>query len=283
MTLDLLLGVGLGAAVSCLGRCTGFLSLGGVAGVLVTCVLAFVFGGWVWGVPPLAFLLTSNLWSRYRARYKKDVSERFGEGSARNCERILARAGWAMVLVILHSLAPEDRWTFIAFVGSLAAAAADSWATELGVLSSRLPRLITTGRRMRAGTPGAISVVGLVAALGASWLTGFVALLSVTVETWLDKAVLERAFLWLPLAAMIGGMAGCLTDSLLGATAQGIYYCERCEKRTESRTHSCGEVAQQIRGWRWLTNEGINFVSTLVGAAGAAGAAAWLAQTTTRW
>lgn len=283
MTLNLLLGVGFGAAVGCLGRCTGFLSLGGVAGVVVACVSAFVFGDWVWAVPLLAFFLTWNLWSRYGARRTRQVSERFDQSSAQNLERILARAGWAVVLVLLHSLGPGGRGTFIAFVGSLATAGADTWATELGVLGVRLPRLITTGRRVRAGTPGAVSMLGLVAALGASWLIGFVALLSVAIETWLDKKVLEHAVLWLPLVAMIGGMAGCLTDSLLGATAQGVYYCERCQRRTESRIHSCGEVAEQIRGWRWLTNEGIDFVSTLVGAAVAAAAATWLVQSIIRW
>ena len=66
--------------------------------------------------------------------------------------------------------------------------------------------------------------------------------------------------------AILGGLAGSLFDSLLGATVQAIYYCPTCEKETEKTLHTCGTNTQQTRGWRWLSNDMVNFISSLVGA-----------------
>jgi uncharacterized membrane protein len=148
----------------------------------------------------------------------------------------------------------------------------------VGVLSAAAPRLILHGRRVRAGTPGGITWLGLLAALSGAWLSGFLGAFLSAVAAWINNAPWERALLWLPLAASIGGMAGCLVDSLLGAAAQGRYYCEHCQQETELPLHRCGQQATQIRGWAWLTDDGVNFGSAVVGAAVAATLLVWLAQ-----
>jgi len=169
-----------------------------------------------------------------------------------------------------------------AYVGALAASTADDWATELGVLAAnigpesssqrRWPLLLTTRRPVAPGTPGAVSWLGLVAAAVGAWLIGLVGLLTTTFQAWSQRQPVEPGLRYLPVAAMIGGLAGTLTDSLLGATAQGVYYCEQCQQITEKPVHACGERTRQVRGWAWLSNEVINLVSSLVGAGVTAGA-----------
>ena len=68
-----------------------------------------------------------------------------------------------------------------------------------------------------------------------------------------------------PLLAVAGGLAGSLFDSLLGATVQGIYYCEHCAKETENAIHRCGHTTRLVRGWRWLNNDLVNFSASLLG------------------
>jgi len=188
-----------------------------------------------------------------------------------------------VLTVFLHVATGESEYGFFAFVGAIATATADVWATEVGVLSAHPPHLISTGDRVIRGAAGAVSPLGLIASLAASSLTGFGGLLLQMAQIWRTQQTWAGTYDWLPLAATLGGTVGCLTDSLFGATAQAIYYCERCERRTEKRIHSCGEEATQIRGWPWLDNRGVDLVSSIVGAAVTAGVAVWLAQISVRW
>ena len=278
MSQSLLLGLAMGLLIGTLGFRARFLSVSGAIAVFLITLFSFAAGGWLWGAIPALAFASIGLLARYRATEKRRLGARFREQATRDWERIIARAGWGVALTALQVVVPKNLGLFAAFLGAYATANADAWATELGVLSSQPPVLITTRRQVSPGTPGAISIVGLMAALGASWLMGLSGLLLTTVRAWLDKSAVARAALWLPFAAMVGGMAGSLTDSLLGATAQALYYCEACDEWSETRIHSCGQAATQTRGWPWLTNDGVNLVSSVIGAAAAAATLAWLAR-----
>ena len=76
---------------------------------------------------------------------------------------------------------------------------------------------------------------------------------------------------WALAAALAGGLVGSLVDSLLGASVQVMYFCPTCAKETEKPTHGCGTVTQYRRGWRWLDNDVVNFLSSLTGALAATG------------
>jgi len=69
------------------------------------------------------------------------------------------------------------------------------------------------------------------------------------------------------LCATLGGLAGDLVDSFLGGTAQALYYCEQCQAYSETRVHHCGRSAKPVRGWPWMTDNTVNLVSSVVGAA----------------
>ena len=59
---------------------------------------------------------------------------------------------------------------------------------------------------------------------------------------------------------------------------QGAQFCRKCGIRfdavcpacgafTERREHDCGASTSPAGGWRWMTNDAVNLVATLVGAA----------------
>jgi uncharacterized membrane protein len=159
---------------------------------------------------------------------------------------------------------PSGLW-LAAFLGVMSAVNADTWATELGVLSKTPPRLITTGKPAPVGTSGAISILGIGASAGGAVFIGLLALLLAALDSALRKIAFPLASAWWPLLALFGGVAGSLFDSLLGATVQGIYYCDCCGKETERRVHRCGEATRHLRGWVWLDNDWVNLISSAFG------------------
>jgi len=283
MIRDLLLGLVGGLLLGWIGHRLRMLSRSGAVGLAVAMLLTFVAGGWMWGVLLLLFFVSWGFWTRHRAAYKEMLHEQFDPQARIEAHDVGARTGWALFLVLLYAATREEPRIFFAFAGAIATATADVWATELGVLSSRPPHLISTGDRVVRGATGAISLLGIIASLAASSLVGFAGLLLQMAKVWLVQQTWEGTYNWLPLAATLGGTVGCLTDSLLGATAQAIYYCEHCEKRTEKPVHSCGEETTQIRGWPWLNDRGVDLISSIIGAAVTTGVAVWLAQISVRW
>jgi uncharacterized protein (TIGR00297 family) len=80
------------------------------------------------------------------------------------------------MFVVIHVFYPDWRFTWTGFVAALAAANADTWATELGVLSRKEPRLLTTGQKVEKGTSGAVSGYGILAAVAGAAAIGLLAL-----------------------------------------------------------------------------------------------------------
>jgi uncharacterized membrane protein len=143
---------------------------------------------------------------------------------------------------------------------------ADTWATELGVLSRVPPHLITTRQPVPPGTSGGVTRLGTWASLAGALLIGAAATLLVQVESLLNGDGWGVRAIAYPLLAVAGGLAGSLVDSLMGATIQCIYYCDRCGQETESAIHRCGQPARPMRGWAWLNNDLVNSLASLVGA-----------------
>jgi uncharacterized membrane protein len=142
---------------------------------------------------------------------------------------------------------------------------ADTWATELGILSRFSPRLITTGQPVAPGTSGAVSRMGTLASIAGALLIGTVATILTQFQSLIGSHAWSLEAVSYPLLAVAGGVSGSFVDSLLGASVQGIYYCDRCGKATESPVHRCGQATRLVRGWPWLNNDVVNLLSSLVG------------------
>jgi len=276
--LELVGGLVISLFIGVIGYTRGALSGSGVVGALITGTLIFGLGGWEWGTLLVAFFVSSSALSFYRARDKQVLAEKFAKGHRRDLSQALANGGLAALLAVLSQIpsltslvggGQKGMW-FIACAGAMAAVNADTWATELGVLSPRSPRLITTGRRVEVGASGGVTWLGTVASLGGALFIGRLGGLGALVlcQGWASAGVLL-------LAATVGGLAGSLGDSLLGASRQAIYWCDACGKETERKVHRCGTQTRLSRGWRWLGNDLVNFIASAVGALVATGVG-WL-------
>ena len=256
--MQLITGFAAAALIGFLSYRLAALSRSGAWAAVLTGGLIFGLGGWPWAALLLVFFASSSGLSRAFRKSKREVNEKFSKGSQRDAGQVLANGGLGAMLVVAAFLFPQARWLWIAYTGAMAAVNADTWATELGVLSKREPRLITTGRRVERGTSGGVSLAGYLAALAGAVLIGLVsALFSPSMPFWLILGV-----------SVLGGLAGSTVDSLLGATFQAIFWCPQCQKETERHpVHVCGTPTIWRRGFRWLNNDLVNFACSLSGAA----------------
>lgn len=253
----LLLGIALSAAIGLLAYRRGSLSPSGVGGAILTGGIIFGLGGFAWAVLVVLFFASSSALSHWQAARKASVAEKFAKGSRRDLAQTLANGGVGALLAVGVALHPDPRWT-VAFVGAMAAVTADTWATEIGVLSASPPRLITTLRPVPAGTSGGITRLGTLAALAGGVFIGASAGLLAALGGQPNAATLLAV-------GSVAGVVSALFDSLLGATVQRVYVCVVCGQATERPLHH-SQPTRPLRGWAWLNNDSVNFLASLVGA-----------------
>lgn len=231
-------------------------SLAPSGAVAATIVGAIAVGaGWGWGALLVVYFVTSSALSRWRRDEKARRTDAIVEkGGERDAGQVLANGGAFAVTALAAMLAPGHAAFGLAGAGALAAAAADTWATEIGVLARRPPRSIRTGRVVPAGTSGAVSWPGL-AGMVAGGL-GIAALAHA-----LGVATVGPAF--------AGGVVGAIGDTVLGASVQEARWCDRCEAATERRVHACGTATRRNAGVGGLDNDWVNVACTVVGAGAA--------------
>ena len=238
--------------IALLARRTGGLSTSGAtaAAAIGTAAIA---AGWAWGALLVAFFVSSTLLSRHRASVKAErtraVVAKRGE---RDAAQVLANGGVFGAAALLSLLLPWSGWMAVG-AGALGAATSDTWATEVGGLAARPPRSIVSGRVLAHGTSGGVTVLGTAAAAAGAVFFGLV----VWMVRWPAAAVA---------GALLGGIAGSTADSLLGATLQARRCCPSCGAITERTRHDCGASTRPAGGVRWLDNDWVNAVCTLVGA-----------------
>lgn len=261
---QIVLGAALALAVVMGAFAARALTFSGAAAAFVLGTLVFGFGGLPWAALLLTFFVSSSFLSLLFKRRKASGGMEIEKGSRRDAWQVTANGGIAGLMAVMSWMFPASILPWLTGAAALAAANADTWATELGTLSKSDPVLITTGKRVPGGTSGAVSLAGIAATAAGSALIAavFWALSPNFGSNWY-----AGQHLWLTLAVCMGGVAGSLADSLLGATLQAVYFCPVCQKETEQHPlHHCGAQTSRIRGLGWLNNDWVNLFCTLSGA-----------------
>jgi uncharacterized protein (TIGR00297 family) len=241
----------LSVAIAAAGWRLRSLTIPGAVSATAVGALILCGTGWPGALALGAFFVGASGVSRLTPRPAAAIDTK---GDQRDSAQVLANGAAAA----LGALVPGAGLWIV--TTSLAAAAADTWATSVGDWSRTPPRDIVSFRRVPPGTNGAVSLVGtLGAGIGAATVG-------------LAAAVGARSAALFPLAVGVG-MLGMLMDSVLGATLQGRFHCDVCDLPTERRVHRCGQPSRRTGGLPWLTNDAVNALATLGSAL--AGFAVW--------
>ena len=252
MTLRFFLGALLAAGVGVIANRARLLSASGAVAATLVGALA-VAAGWSWGILVVGFFALSAALSAHQAPRKRELTQdMLAKNSARDAIQVLSNGGVFAIAAIGWAATGSAIWLFAA-AGAIAAAAADTWATETGIALGGVPRSMLTGKPAARGTSGAVTVAGsLGGAAGAAAIAATVLIIG-----WPRSAAA---------AAFFAGVSGMLIDSVLGATIQSRRHCDECDMDTEQQVHRCGTATRHIRGVRWIDNDVVNAMATLFGA-----------------
>jgi uncharacterized protein (TIGR00297 family) len=183
-----------------------------------------ICGSVLWLLLLLVFLVSSFGATRYRFEWKRAKGFQEGKKGERSWRNIAANGAIPTVIAFASFVSqlvangnpdadffPKDVASFM-FVTAVAVAAADTAASEIGIVDPRV-YLITTFRRIKRGTDGGISLTGQ--------LVAFVAAAYTSVVAYVLFAMLDTDLLAGPrtlLIPMLSGFLGCQVDSVIGAT-----------------------------------------------------------------
>lgn len=250
----------LAGAVALAAHRAGSLTRSGAAAATLAGALATA-AGWGWAALLIAFFVSTSALSRAGAATTEErTGDVIAKPGARDWRQVAANGGVFLVAASAW-LGGGGAWTLALGAGALAAAAADSWATEIGTLAGGAPRSILTLQPVPAGTSGGVSAAGTAALVAGA---AFIAAAAWALGWPRDVAI----------AAAIGGAGGAMADSLIGATVQARRWCPACRTSTEQRRHRCGTPTERAGGVGWIDNDAVNLACTLAGGLLAVAAAA---------
>ncbi len=207
---------------------------GAVMSEAIICLLVVLFGGLSWFLLLLSFYMLGSGFTKYGYARKEELRIAQSRGGKRGYKNIYSNSLIPLALAVCYGVYGSEMFLF-AFLGAVATATGDTLASEIGETSRSKPRMITNFREVEPGVDGGVTCLGELSSLLGSALIGILAV------------VTGMAGYHGVLAAITGGFLGTNFDSLLGATLQQ-------------------------RGL--LSNNGVNLVATLFGAA--VGGAVWM-------
>jgi len=220
------------------------LNKGGVISAYIMGLIIYGTGGFNWIIPILVFFILSSILSKL-----SKTENTIQKGSQRDIMQVMANGGVPTILSVINFYYPIDQ-LFILYIAAIAAATADTWASEIGSFSNRDPIHVIKLKRVIKGTSGGISAIGtLGSVLGAAiiGITGYLLGLSGL----------------LLIIIIISGTVGSLIDSLIGGSIQATFQCLKCKIITEKRKH-CKIPSKHVSGLYIIDNDMVNFLNILL-------------------
>ena len=265
------------------------LSASGAVGALFVGFTSFA-SSYRFGFVLILFYYTSSKLTKLKENVKAKLEDDYVSGGRRGAVQVLACSLFGTLACILFTffigedchinfgnVPPESQLIFpfiklsknqvaaylwSAYIAHYSCATADTWASEVGILSKEKPRLVTTFQEVPHGTNGGISVLGTFASMAGGAFIGII--FWVMSLRGFDDKIDQPSQYPMILVGLLSGFLGSLIDSVLGATVQATYYSpeKKCIVKKLSSTDKM-EISC-VSGIDILSNEAVNIVSIVL-------------------
>lgn len=219
----------------------GSITPDGMVAAILTAVTLYTLGG-VWlGSSLLAFFILGSAISKLSNERKQKAESLHEDSGARNWVQVICNSLPACVIAWIGYIYPDLEVIPILGFAVFAAAAADTFSSEIGMMSKGKVFNIFTGKPMPRGLSGGVSWIGLLAGLLGSTLLSLFALPEFGLRGMIFIIIL--------------GFLGSVFDSIIGILLQSQYVGDGGQlqdKRTDK---------SPIKGLKIMTNNAVNLVS----------------------
>ena len=209
--------------------------------------VTFAFGnfGFVYLLSFLFFSVANDKLKKHLKKKKDDITKKTDR---RDEIQVLANGLIPVLSALLFAFTKHEAF-IVAYVAGLAEAFSDTCASGFGMLSNSAYDVFRR-KKVEVGLSGGMSLLGTMASLVSAFAFPLIAVGF--------KAIDFKLLLIAGSAAFIGN----ILDSLLGSLVQAKYNCSVCGTMTEKEEH-CGEKTSLCRGFKLITNDVVNFISTI--------------------
>ncbi|MEA4807072.1 DUF92 domain-containing protein [Acetobacterium wieringae] len=250
----------LSLAVSVFALRRNALTLSAALGAFFLAVALYLAGGPLFFILLMVFFFSSTFLSHFKASLKDPIEVRMhAKSGPRDLVQVGANGGAALIMAIPFALSQNPAY-LVAVAASFAACNADTWASEIGILSKKAPVSLLTLKPVSPGLSGGVSPLGFLASLGGS------AVVALTYGLYQLAAGNSGVLLWMQILMItFGGLLGSVLDSFMGAAFQAKYISHETGELTEKPVDN-NKPNQLYSGLAFINNDFVNFASSLLAA-----------------
>ncbi|MEM6769817.1 MAG: DUF92 domain-containing protein, partial [Bacteroidota bacterium] len=232
------------------------LSPGGAVTASLLGIIVALTAGPIWLLPLFLFFGSSSLIGKLFPTTSAAADAK--QKQPRDATQVLANGGVYVALALMmyyeqHSglirliMTP---WELLLLTAA-AVATADTWSSELGQYFRQPTWDLVKWRRVPAGLSGGVSWPGTLAGMAGAMFIASWGFLLVQPSPTFSLDILIVAIL---------GLTGMLVDSILGSLLQATYR----DPTTGDLSDVCPPGGELVSGFRWMTNDLVNFLAILV-------------------